>query len=581
MCVDCFPVCNCEYLQAARYPHPHHSQLIPSSSKSHSPHKPTLRAIKRMPSRAFPPPSPSRLTPQPSEDDPQQSEGYGIRHDGVDWKQMFKVGVNWANGNASLQSLPHAHTASSRGTTAEHPYSPHLIALAPSFIFTAHTSSPLLHVYPSPSAGGALGVIPPPPGWSTPKKPDDISCVCVDQALAPVETGVEADYGAIPARVAVFYKSGGFVIVSVHLSNSKLSWRRMAVRQPAQRRQVINDPVVLAQYHHPVVLSCTFDFRVTVHALDKTSNTPVQLQSLQSQVSFHPATLSLLPLDPTTPPTDVLHFHGALTYSTPLYPRSWTIAVQELFVDLNPTSMQHLVRRGECWHVGRSATRTLQQGSRGWPRRAGHSVPGPIIGVRGDRAVGVGTDGRWCVLAGQDNQIQVYALPPPGATTAPIVHSQTLLAHSAAVTSISLSAGRCVSGGRDGRVLVWELDADDGEEFKFVEVRQGGRAPRRRSEQGIEDEEEAEKQDSTFQELPHPRSISTAARQLFLSKPPTLPPTDRPNPYDTTDVRQPPPIIKQLAFDEQKIVGLVLDSVKTGLEGVERDEVMRVWSFSN
>lgn len=564
----------------ARYPHPHHSQLIPSTRDRHSPQRQSLRPIKRLPSRAFPPPSPDRPNPTegsdtlPTNGETDGEEGYGVRHDGVDWKQMLKVGVNWANGNASLQSLPHSHTPEKQTTAAESPYSPHLIALAPSFIFTAHTSSPLLHVYPSPApaTGGALGVIPPPPGWSTPKKPDDITAVCVDQAIAPID----AVQGALPARVAVYYKSGGFVVLDIRVIEGKLAWSRLAVYPPSRRRKTADDPVVLAQYHHPVIMSCTIAFRLAVYAVPPSRSTPLLLQSMQSQVSFHPATLSLLPLDPTKTPLDLLHFHGALTYSTPLYPRSWTIAVQELFVDLNTSSMRHLVRRGECWHVGRSASRAPLSGHRGWPRRAG--AQGPIIGVRGDRAVGVGTDGRWCVLAGQDNQIQVYALPPPGAALAPIVHSQTLLAHSAAVTSISLSAGRCVSGGRDGRVLVWELDADDGEEFKFVEVRQGGRAQNSRSIDRAGSEELAGGAGATFQELPHPQSISTAARTLFLSQPPRLPRVARD--YDVRDARQPPAVIKQLAFDEQKIVGLVSDSGHERGLGIERDEVMRVWSFA-
>jgi hypothetical protein len=199
-----------------------------------------------------------------------------------------------------------------------------------------------------------------------------------------------------------------------------------------------------------------------------------------------------------------------------------------------------------------------EEAEHAWPRKIR-----PIVGVKG-WPVGVGTDGRWAVLAGQDNQIQVYSLPHVrAAETSPISHSHTLLAHSAALTSISLSSGRVVSGGRDGRVLVWELDEDvdledpmRGRTVAYVEVRPGGRRPKWRGAAGPHEEEEANEEDG----LPHPQSISGAARSLFLPR--------LPEGFEHKGERD---VIRQLAFDEEKIVGLVREG--TG-------EVMKVWGFN-
>lgn len=396
--------------------------------------------------------------------------------------------------------------------------------------------------------------------------------------------------------------------------NGRLSWSRESIH-PAQSRPrrrttyapLQGDPVVLAAFHSSVLLTCTTAFHLSVYTIPEatgdTASRPHHLQTMHSDVSVHPATLSLFPLS-TEEAGDRAqsvdtHFRAALTYCTPLYPQSWTVAVQEFSIDLNHGTQPLTgdMRRGECWHVGRGDEEAIPLV---WPRKVRS-----VVGVKGT-AVGVGTDGRWAVLAGEDNQIQVYSLPTPSPSpppsygeedrTAPIVHSQTLLAHSAAVTSISLSAGRCVSGGKDGRILVWELDEEDeqqefapltgvssnlneriaggrlGRTVGYVEVRPGGRRKWGGAagpyEDDLDDIERIRSQSAKFAELglPHPASISSAARSLFLPRPPDLGSVT--SGEKRNDGRE---VIRQLAFDEEKIVGLI-----QGGNG----EVMRVWGFN-
>ena len=96
---------------SGRYPHPHHSRLIYKPGPT-TPSR-SLRPIARLPSRAFPPPSPSRTSSgsrTPDRDDiagdgeeiismatrlESGEIGHGVRNDGIDWKMMLRLGTNW------------------------------------------------------------------------------------------------------------------------------------------------------------------------------------------------------------------------------------------------------------------------------------------------------------------------------------------------------------------------------------------------------------------------------------------------------------------------------------------------------
>ncbi|WVR08203.1 hypothetical protein IAU60_005250 [Kwoniella sp. DSM 27419] len=721
-------------LYLARYPHPHRSRLIYSSSadagstprqNGYSPYPASprtpraLRPIARLPSRAFPPPSPKRspsivegaLTPARGGSGQSHNAssalgaeelGHGVRNDGVDWKSMLRLGTNWSNGNALSQNIislppsPPPSAASitratapsgSQSTHSANPATEQHLALSPSYIFVSSPVSPLVQVYSSsansesgPGHASAaqstpLGIIPPPPGWSSPHRPDNITCIVADQSVIPLDeqvTTLGSDLKSLPARLAVFYQSGGFVILritsrSTSSNTAGIEWKRESISLPrtrprsARRRATTHvpidgDSVVLAALHYPVLLSCTRDFHLSVYSVAATSDDgarttcpePRHLDTLHSEVSFHPAALSLFPASGPSPQEVTTgqrftseSFCAALTYCTPLYPASWTVAVQELNIRLNAApsvdpvfgSEPGTVRRGECFTLGRAD----DEDDLVWPRKIR-----PFVGVKG-RAAGIGSDGRWCVLAGEDSQIQVYSLPhhevgvdmthlasskTKGAAlggTQQITYSQTLLAHSTEITSLALSAGRCVSGGRDGRVLVWELDqegvddpveathpgadldkaGDDGQKpgrvgrtVGYVEVRPGGRREAWRGAAGpVLDDKLAMERDDPADGLvkpggglPHPQAISSAARTLFLPRPPAN--------MAKAERSRDTPAIRYLTFDEEKIVGLVKDLGRDEKgsgpmpPGMSRDrapgseagrletEVMKVWSFS-
>lgn len=244
-----------------------------------------------------------------------------------DWKRLVRISTNWQTGNARISSLTGSSSAN-EGSSSIHkdtrvvnvdepeqvdsvavepessstipsavpkakqafrpivtakdtspPGRETIIALSPSYIFIAHPHSPLLHVYNSDTSHNnqsnsdlgsieneALALIPPPPGWSNPKREDYISAICVDQASGSnISHPNERD-----TQIAVFYESGGFVILrlssSSFSSTSKLVWNRLAISEPPphRRRKVRThhiaehgDAVVLARFDGELVVGVT------------------------------------------------------------------------------------------------------------------------------------------------------------------------------------------------------------------------------------------------------------------------------------------------------------------------------------
>lgn len=602
----------------------------------------------------------------------------------IDWKTLVKVATNWSTGNATLHTLSPspspARTPARResvvfdsingspslrktSSSSQHPIptlsssparpqtvpSPcpnhnHILALSPSFVFVAYPASPLLHIYSSSTSNYHLSeatpidltqpiaLIPPPPGWSSPSRPDLITAVAVDQNRARFGKARERD----PTRVAVWYASGGYVVLQIEakqdetsalnslvgLGTRTVTWRRLVTYQPPEslakrnRRRhhivSISDPVVLGSFHWPVLAACTQKFFISVYSLSD-AETPTLLQTLHSPVSYHPATLSLEPVTDSQrnmddSATDVtaesldqeegLRYLASLAYCSPLYPNSWTLTVQRIDISLQEGNLNSDVTAGESWSVARTLRHGGTWRSRIWPFRP----RGEIVGVNGDQAVGIGINQSWGVLAGEDNQIQVYKLPRqndletersklPSVTTAlkVIKHTQTLLAHASSITSLSLAGERCVSSGNDGRVLVWDLTQDamikpsqEGPEelematsqrsvndaLDYVEVSQGSTKAAPNEDRLVTNR--GFRQDILpVPPVRHPLSLASAAREYISTA--------------SGQVESERRVIRNLAFNEDTIVGLVEEDAKDGTSNQVGDEnkqpIVRVWKF--
>lgn len=674
----------------------------------------------------------------PSPSIPQQDdiESQQFLRPRIDWKLLTKIGTNWETGTAAQYSLSPSPspapglterspanvtpTKASRHPTREpmdahrrisaHGFSSshregnqegrHLLKLSPSFIFVAYPDSPLLHVHSSQSdvethqdqgkQNPPLALIPPPPGWSSPSRPDYITCITVDSndMMAEASTSTRRE----PVRLVLFYQSGGFVVLSVKLDSTsttagrqpRVTWTRLVVYEPTDvsrraRRSAYTrrsgDPTVLCELDSPVLVSCTERFYISVWRLPDfatdaaTHRLPVLLQTLHSPVSFHPATLRLKHLPRQDSAKVNIEdawkesesrcvseaYRASLAYSVPLYPERWTLAVQDIDITLPLNDPSGDVECGECFHVAKSIMPGAKSLRNRWPL-----LPrSEIIGVKGDRAIGIGLGDTCCVLAGSDNQIQVYQLPDRSASLEPdtvaaggrwepphmasttrreIRHVQTLLAHSSAITAIALDLGRCVSAGNDGRILVWQVDRAaevlpaEGSEFEAEEAEPQGegwvtvrptlsgksaeygasspawshvevRTPRKTT---SANENSCRQRNANPPSTSSARSIvpsaSTSLHQQFLPVPPVTHPLSLASAAreylisprtgkvaaDSADYRaqeeeRASRIVEQLAFNEDRIVGLVRSREKRvaarGEGGSSGHSVIKVWTF--
>lgn len=164
--------------------------------------------------------------------------------------------------------------------------------------------------------------------------------------------------------------------------------------------------------------------------------------------------------------------------AVPVFPAHWSAAVSEIAITLEE-------REASGEHsdviVGVVTTRHATAVGNGWlPTQVPLSSPSgssedealdhhhPVIqsrameqwGRKVGSIVGIQTDGKWVVLAGDDNTLQVYRLHrPPAPSQIALSFVQTLHGHTAGISTLKVADGRCVSVGREGGMWIWDLEA--------------------------------------------------------------------------------------------------------------------------
>ncbi|KAK4698631.1 hypothetical protein P7C70_g7643, partial [Phenoliferia sp. Uapishka_3] len=294
------------------------------------------------------------------------------------------------------------------------------------------------------------------------------------------------------------------------------------------------DPVVLARFHSPLLVTCSASFKLSFYRVFSAKSPDLEGKStklsveeaklgMQSHESWWPVVLTLAPLkEPiqtedlneevteewgrTTPLPEKREeiFKVTLAYSTPVFPSAWSVGVQEFVVkapsfDSAPTITSYSTHRHPRMSIiARHATA---------PRAHSTAVLNSRNFWNPSHDDGLVTSiehaDRWIVTSRKDNTIDVYEVVDAGfdspgslqtgpntirtstalsTTTLSIVHRRTLFGHTASVSSVAVDdEGRCVSGGVDGRVRVWDVGGSK-------EVGMGLQITEKR-EQGEEDEE--------------------------------------------------------------------------------------------
>ncbi|KAI5481875.1 F-box and WD repeat domain containing protein [Pseudohyphozyma bogoriensis] len=305
-------------------------------------------------------------------------------------------------------------------------------------------------------------------------------------------------------HLAVFFSTGQFSLFRLHLptTTSDFSYRELycslaiVTRFPGSAAPPPSsfDPTVLARFHSPLLVTTSSSFTLRFWRVIPGADDTVTLEEaepgLRSRESWWPVVLTLAPVEAPPPEVDEDDpwpkpaesklpaqeiFKVSLCYSTPIFPSSWSVGLQEFVVTVptllppspggyHPPSRVRITAR----HAIAPAHRTIVPTS--LSQRARWSDDGLVTAVE--------YSGKWICASRSDNTIDLWEVisspqtmptPPPSShstiristalpapSTLAIRHRRTLFGHTARVHSVAVDDRRCVSGGADG-VKVWDL----------------------------------------------------------------------------------------------------------------------------
>lgn len=272
--------------------------------------------------------------------------------------------------------------------------------------------------------------------------------------------------------------------------------------------------ICMAALHSPALVLCSSRFDISFFRIASSPTGSLKLEMVQRLSSFRcswPASLRLKPLpyhhaqskrprrwsrsrsseraDREEHDQEVA-FRATVAYSSPSYPSSWSVSVQEIVIRFHTSRPQAAAQVSSRHATARHSFRPTPLDLRGRSMfGGGFSALAPPGGAaqRADldaasrsRTTTLTYDDPFVVVGASDNMLDVYELvgatthvrqgvPTLGAarsdTATPLssrealqlVHRRRLHGHTGSVHSVALEDGRCVSGGADGSVMVWSL----------------------------------------------------------------------------------------------------------------------------
>jgi hypothetical protein len=284
--------------------------------------------------------------------------------------------------------------------------------------------------------------------------------------------------------LASFLCTGEFSIFSIE-HNFPSSSRRRRTWQPQAHAPF---PTIQAVYHHPVLMSLSTTYTLSVFHLSSTSSFVEEAPGdgitrthvLKTFTYFQPTSLVLS--NPTPGMYKLVHAHVV-----PVYPSHWTVGATELVFALTAGTVENMrivyigsaARAAEVMPNGPSADEQRQNAIRAqWARKVSSVADAQ-------------TDGKWIVLApghrpprqsrprgstfvsthNSPTALQLYRLVLPPITAdahklrnarPKLVFVRALHGHTGPVSAVSLADGRCVSLGVDGSIWVWDLEEGRG-----------------------------------------------------------------------------------------------------------------------
>jgi hypothetical protein len=272
------------------------------------------------------------------------------------------------------------------------------------------------------------------------------------------------------SRLAVFLSTGEFSIFA--LTHPAPSASSRLLRFVPRVQNLRNTPIVRAAYHHPLLVTLSATFRLTIY--DLRGDKPRIIETLSSFTSYLPSSFSLSYYPPSSSSTSFNTgiYKLILAYSVAVYPAHWSVGVTELLISASSFSVTSTRTARACEIPFGFIDAETERGMREqWGRR-----------VKQAADVATDQDGRWIVLGpGADagtapNALQLYRLHLPsgsgsGTGAQPRLNFvRHLHGLTGPVARLAITAGRCVCIGENGCMRVWDLESGSGAEVRGPDV---------------------------------------------------------------------------------------------------------------
>ncbi|KAJ6587050.1 hypothetical protein DFH09DRAFT_244161 [Mycena vulgaris] len=393
-----------------------------------------------------------------------------------DWRWMFRISWNWKKGRCATEHIEGLLEPRSSGSTPTS--TPAHVLLAGSMTIVASSEAsmcPEVHCRVQGASAPEQTLL---CGSPRHRQPFHITALALDQS--PPSSGV--------LQLAVFLSTGEFLIFAIHQLNPSASSRKFTY--VPLRATTRTAPIIQAVYHHPLLISLSAAFTLSLY--DLSSDTITHTQTLTAYTTFPPSSLVLSAQTPGN------RYKLVLTYAVPIFPVHFSIGVTELIISgprASSPSLSSALSSGEPMSVISTRTARALDVPAGWIDQEKLRSMKDQWGRKLLRIQDTQSDGKWVVLAPGEAplpgpsgasgttsvpspyqmtgdspaSLQLYRLylppvtsvasPPPKLTFVRYLH------HAAgAVSSMALADGRCVTLGKNGGIWVWDLETGTGAE---------------------------------------------------------------------------------------------------------------------
>ncbi|OCH86515.1 hypothetical protein OBBRIDRAFT_783094 [Obba rivulosa] len=416
-----------------------------------------------------------------------------------DWKWMFRISSNWRTGRCSVVDVstgppPQIERPLHRLALPTPPADTAgvLFSLEQSFVLLAGNIT--VTASAQPSSRPSVKLLSPTEDMfsldcssSRPSTTTSITALALDQS-PPSSQHI---------RLVAFLATGEFIIFTLDHQNPSRSVRQLTYA-PASRAPRTS-PITHAVYHHPLLVTLSHTFHLSIY--DLSDGGVRHTQTLSSFTSYPPSSLVLSAPTPST-------YKLVLAYAVPVYPAHWSVGATELIISASEDGRERVAvtasrtARAIDTPTGWMDARKLRAMREQWARKVA-------------RVAGTQTDGKWVVLApgapppppatpssASDSDssssssasskrasatytssplysafaLQLYRLHLPSSASgtgwgAPrLAFVRTLHGQTGPVCALAVADGRCVSLGVDGGMWVWDLEGGTGAEVARGEV---------------------------------------------------------------------------------------------------------------